>query len=144
MYKKMHVSCPACGEDNLIDREQKWDKVCCSSCEQALFTGSLLSLNAENIGSHLESDLPLIVAFSTPWYPASYGLGSIYRQAARLLEPHMRLAQIDSAACPELAQQFRVHNTPTTIALRHGRELGRILGLLSLPQFVHWTQQLAL
>lgn len=144
MPKILRVTCAACGASNLLAKEECRGSASCDHCYQVLFAGNPLTLDAENLDNHINSDLPLIVAFSAPWYPANYSLGKTYRQAARLLEPGMRLAQIDSAAHPDLARRFNVRGVPTVVALRRGNELGRIFGLLSLTQFVHWTQQLVL
>ena len=64
-----------------------------------------------------------------------------FEQAARLLEPEVRLAKVDTEAEPALAARFAVRSIPTLVLLRAGRELARLSGALPAAEIVRWTRQ---
>ncbi|SDH60760.1 MULTISPECIES: thioredoxin family protein [Bradyrhizobium] len=66
-------------------------------------------------------------------------MAPIFEQAAKELEPDVRLVKVDSDAVPELLQRFGIQSIPTLMLVHHGREIARKSGVMSLPQLLAWT-----
>jgi thioredoxin 2 len=69
------------------------------------------------------------------------GMAPIFEQAAKELEPDVRLVKVDSDAVPELLQRFGIQSIPTLMLVHHGREIARKSGVMSLPQLLAWTRE---
>lgn len=64
-------------------------------------------------------------------------------QAARQLEPHVRVAKVDTESEPGLGNEFGIRSIPTLVMFRHGRELARQSGAIALPDIVRWVRATA-
>lgn len=67
-------------------------------------------------------------------------MAPIFEQAARRLEPNLRLAKVDTEAEPALAGQFGVRSIPTLMLFHHGREVARQAGAIPLPALLDWVE----
>ena len=56
-----------------------------------------------------------------------------YEQAAAKLEPHLRVAKLDTEQAPQLATRLGIRSIPTLALFRHGREVARQAGALASP-----------
>lgn len=63
-----------------------------------------------------------------------------YEQAAKELEPHIRLAKVNTEEEPSLAARFGIAGIPTMILFRGGRELARQPGALGQQEIVRWIR----
>ena len=63
-----------------------------------------------------------------------------YEQAAKALEPHVRVAKVNTEEERELATRFGIVSIPTMILFRGGRELARQPGALSQQDIVRWIR----
>ena len=63
-----------------------------------------------------------------------------YEQAAKELEPHIRLAKVNTEEEPPLAARFGIAGIPTMILFRGGRELARQPGALGQQEIVRWIR----
>jgi thioredoxin 2 len=63
-----------------------------------------------------------------------------YEQAARVLEPHVRLAKVNTEEQQALASRFGIVSIPTLIVFKGGREVARQPGALSQPDIVRWVR----
>ena len=63
-----------------------------------------------------------------------------FAQAARSLEPSMRLAKVDTQAQPELAARFAIRSIPTLILFQQGREVARNSGALGAAEIERWVR----
>lgn len=63
-----------------------------------------------------------------------------YEQAAKMLEPHVRVAKVNTEEEQALAARFGIVSIPTLVLLRNGREVARQPGALSQPDIVRWVR----
>lgn len=63
-----------------------------------------------------------------------------YEQAARILEPHVRLAKVNTEAEQALGARFGIQSIPTVMLLRGGREVARQSGALGAQDIVRWVR----
>lgn len=61
-------------------------------------------------------------------------------QAAAQLEPHFRLAKVNTEEEPVLAARYGICSIPTLAVLRNGRELARQAGAMGLADIVRWVR----
>jgi thioredoxin 2 len=67
-------------------------------------------------------------------------MAPVFEHAAAKLEPHVRLAKVDTEASPNLAAQFNIRSIPSLVLVHHGEEVARSAGAMSLPQLLDWVR----
>ena len=63
-----------------------------------------------------------------------------FEQAAAQLEPHMRLAKVDTEAVPSLGARFNIRSIPTLALFSGGREIARQAGAMGAADIVRWAR----
>jgi thioredoxin 2 len=64
-----------------------------------------------------------------------------FEEAARRLEPAVRLAKVNTDEDQALAQRYGIRSIPTLILFRDGGELARISGAMDAGRLVAWTHR---
>jgi thioredoxin 2 len=106
-----------------------------------LFTGHPITLTAAGFDLHAsQADIPLVVDFWASWCGPCRMMAPAYEQAAKELEPHIRLAKVNTEEEPSLAARFGIAGIPTMILFRGGRELARQPGALGQQEIVRWIR----
>jgi thioredoxin 2 len=138
----IEIACPHCATVNRVPAERLGEAPTCGRCKAKLFEGKPVELDEQNFEQVIgRTDLPVVVDFWAPWCGPCRNFAPTYAEAAKRLEPHVRLAKLDTEAHPGPASRFGIRSIPTLIVFRGGRELNRISGALPLPQFMQWVAQ---
>ena len=133
------LPCPHCGAMNRLPRERLGQAPGCGKCHRALFTGQPIALSAARFERHaVQGQLPVVVDFWAPWCGPCLSMAPQFEAAARMLEPQVRLAKVDTEAEPGLGGRFNIRSIPTLVLFSGGRELARQSGAMGSAQIVAW------
>ncbi|MBU6482706.1 MAG: thioredoxin TrxC [Nitrospirae bacterium] len=141
MNEKLHIVCPHCRSVNRVPATRLADRPNCGQCHAPLFPGHPISLTGEDFELHASrADIPLVVDFWAPWCGPCRIMAPAFEQAAKMLEPHARLAKVNTEEEQALAARFGIASIPTMIIFRGGREVARQPGALGLQDIVRWVR----
>jgi len=134
------VVCPHCLTGNRVPPERLAELPNCGKCHHALFSGHPVTVNASGFAAHVgKESLPVLVDFWAPWCGPCKVMAPAFAEAARLLEPKMRLLKIDTEQEQALAGAHAIRSIPTLALFAGGKEVKRISGAMGARQIVDWA-----
>ena len=141
MTESLHIVCPHCQAINRIPAPRLGDGPNCGKCHQPLFTAHPVELTADSFDRHVgRGDIPVLVDFWAPWCGPCKMMAPQFEQAARELEPRIRLAKVNTEVEQALGARFGIRSIPTLALFRGGREIARQPGAMGAADIVRWVQ----
>ena len=135
------LACPACDSLNRVPAERLGEAPNCGKCHSPLFQQRPIALDQNNFEIHSgRADLPLLVDFWAPWCGPCRAMAPAFEEAARLLEPGVRLAKVNTEDEQSLAARFGIRSIPTLVLFRGGREVARQAGAMNADGIVRWVR----
>lgn len=137
----LHIVCPHCNAVNRIPAVRLFDGPKCGKCHQPLFRAHPMELTAANFDTQISrNDIPVLVDFWAPWCGPCKMMAPAFEQAARELEPRVRLAKLDTEAEQAIGARFGIRSIPTLVLFHGGREIARQPGAMGAVDVIRWTR----
>jgi thioredoxin 2 len=142
MSESVHVLCPHCDAKNRVPTAKLAHGAKCGKCHASLFTGEPVALDEARFRRHLsDSELPLLVDFWAPWCGPCHMMAPAFAEAARRLEPEVRLVKVNTDEAQSVAMHYGIRSIPTLMLFKGGREAARVSGAMDPRRLEAWTRQ---
>ncbi len=137
----INITCPSCNTTNRIPKARLADKPSCGKCKQSIFNGSPTDLTSANYTKLvINSELPVLIDCWASWCGPCQQFAPIFDQAAKALEPNVRLLKLDTEAQQSIAAQWSIRSIPTLLLFKQGKEVARSSGAMSLSDLKNWLK----
>ena len=108
-----------------------------------MFKAIPIEVDGKALAAHRDSTKggAVLVDVWAPWCGPCRAMAPNFAQAAKVLEPAVRLLKLNSEAEPQAAAALGVSGIPTLLLFQDGQLVARTSGLMSAQQIVAWTRQ---
>ena len=142
MPETLDIACPACGTGNRLPAARLGDGPKCGKCAAPLFDGHPAKLTDANFDAIVSgTDLPVVVDVWAEWCGPCLRFAPVFEEAAKSLEPGVRLVKLDADANPAATARLGIRSIPTLVMFKGGQEVARISGAMPLGNFLEWAKQ---
>lgn len=137
--------CPHCKSTNRLQPERLTSNPICGRCKRQIFSSKPVEFTRYDFDRNISTnEIPLVVDFWAAWCGPCKIMGPILEQAAAYLEPHVRVAKVNTESEQGLAAQYNIRSIPTIIIFKGGREAARRSGAMDLSNLIQWVRNVAL
>lgn len=142
MSESIHIVCPHCHTTNRVRQADLAQAPDCGQCHQAIWHGHPVALNEVAFDKHIgRNQVPVLVDFWAPWCGPCRMMAPAFEQAAKVLEPRVRVAKVNTEDEQNLASRFNIRSIPTLALFVDGREVARQAGAFrSAAEIAQWTE----
>ena len=91
----------------------------------------------------IQSPVPVVVDFWAPWCGPCRTMAPQFEQAAKQLEPRVRVAKINTETEQALGARFNIRSIPTMKLFLHGKEVASQSGAMNAGDIVKWVTTVA-
>ncbi|MBK1648549.1 thioredoxin TrxC [Rhabdochromatium marinum] len=141
MSDSLNLVCPHCDAINRVPANRPLLEAKCGKCHEKLFVGRPLELTEQTFDRHASrSGVPLVVDFWAPWCGPCKMMTPVIAQAAKRLEPRVRLAKVNTEKDQRLAARFGIRSIPTLAVFKRGQEVARSAGAMDQASLERWIQ----
>ncbi len=138
----INLTCSKCFAKNRLPAERLNDGPKCGKCKSPVLRGKPLDISSANITAILNhNDVPVLVDCWAPWCGPCKSFAPVFEQAAKELEPSLRLAKLNTESQQGIAGRWQIRSIPTLILFVGGKEKARLSGAVSLPKLKTWLKQ---
>ncbi len=138
----MITMCISCGGLNKIPADKLNNNPNCGKCKNPLYKGEPISMTGTQLTRAIEkTDELLVVDFWATWCGPCQQFAPTFKQAASQLEPKARFIKIETEAEQAISAKYSIRSIPTLVMFKNGKEIDRVSGALSAPDFTNWVNQ---
>ncbi|WP_119388230.1 thioredoxin TrxC [Taklimakanibacter lacteus] len=136
-----HIVCGMCGKVNRVADDRSAAGARCGACREPLFSGLPLEADETGFERHVSrNDIPVLVDVWAPWCGPCRAMAPMFAEAARILEPDVRLLKLNSDRAPSVSARLGIRSIPTLLLMKDGKVVARSSGVMDVHRIVSWTR----
>ena len=134
--------CPSCSGLNNVPEAKLTDNPKCGKCKNYIYTAQPINMTGVQLTRAIEkTDELLVVDFWATWCGPCQQFAPTFKQVAAQLEPKARFIKIETEAEQAISAKYSIRSIPTLAIFKNGKEIDRVSGALSTPDFSNWVNQ---
>lgn len=134
--------CPSCSGLNNVPEAKLTDNPKCGKCKNPIYTAQPINMTGMQLTRAIEkTDELLVVDFWATWCGPCQQFAPTFKQVAAQLEPKARFIKIETEAEQAISAKYSIRSIPTLAIFKNGKEVDRVSGALSAPDFTNWVKQ---
>lgn len=134
------IVCPSCGTLNRVPEGAKAVAGKCGQCHQSLFAGKPAEVDEAGLDRHLRSNsIPVLVDIWAPWCAPCRSMAPQFEQAAKVLEPSVRLLKLNADESQATCARLGVRGIPAMYLFHNGAVVAQTAGAMGADAIVRWA-----
>jgi len=134
--------CPSCSGLNNVPEAKLTDNPKCGKCKNPIYTAQPINMTGMQLTRAIEkTDELLVVDFWATWCGPCQQFAPTFKQVAAQLEPKARFIKIETEKEQAISAKYNIRSIPTLAIFKNGKEIDRVSGALSIPDFANWVNQ---
>ncbi|MEM5831863.1 MAG: thioredoxin [Candidatus Aenigmatarchaeota archaeon] len=84
--------------------------------------------------------IPIIIDFYADWCMPCRMLSPIIEKIEKKLDGKIKVLKVNVEEFPEISMKFEIMSIPTLVLIKGGKEIDRIVGLVSEAKILEWLK----